>query len=313
MATIDLRSVPRRMMRSWIPPRLPGPLPEILLAENDEILSSWLTRSAALYQVRPETLLEQIGISELSPYILDRQAVPADLERLSEALYSSPEKIRRMTFAGEHRDALDFVAHRLPLWTCPRCVSEFVDRGLGQVKLRNWFISVASLCKRCGGQLMPARTRTSRAMRDIIADGEPFELYVAVRDRLGSAFENGRPVSAAVRAMKALGAPIPTDKRVRYIARKRGRLPVCPDGTPPLLWQLTGTRQLRRLMHGYAYWGPPGTRPYAAWPPAGRIAATVGLTVLAAAGMAMWGLLADLGLVVPGDELLVKEILTNNR
>jgi hypothetical protein len=38
-----------------------------------------------------------------------------------------------------------------------------------------------------------------------------------------------------------------------------------------------------------------------------------GLTVLAAAGTAMWGLLADLSLVVPGDELVVKEILTTNR
>jgi hypothetical protein len=35
------------------------------------------------------------------------------------------------------------------------------------------------------------------------------------------------------------------------------------------------------------------------------MAATVGPTVLAAAGMAMWGLLADLGLVKHGDELVV--------
>jgi hypothetical protein len=53
-------------------------------------------------------------------------------------------------------------------------------------------------------------------------------------------------------------------------------------------------------------------RPYAAWPPAGRTAAMVGLTVLAAAGMAMWGLLADLRLVEHGDELAVKDLLTGN-
>jgi hypothetical protein len=53
-------------------------------------------------------------------------------------------------------------------------------------------------------------------------------------------------------------------------------------------------------------------RPYAAWPPAGRIAAMVGLTVLAAAGMAMWGPLADLRLVEHGDELVVKDLLTGN-
>jgi hypothetical protein len=41
-----------------------------------------------------------------------------------------------------------------------------------------------------------------------------------------------------------------------------------------------------------------------------QIAATVGPTVLAAAGVAMWGFLADLGLVEHGDELVVKDILT---
>jgi hypothetical protein len=62
----------------------------------------------------------------------------------------------------------------------------------------------------------------------------------------------------------------------------------------------------------YQYWRPPDARLYAAWPPAGQIAAMVGLTVLAAAGMAMWGLLADLRLVEHGDELVVKDLLTGN-
>lgn len=51
--------------------------------------------------------------------------------------------------------------------------------------------------------------------------------------------------------MRALAAPVPTDKRARYIARNRGRLPIGPDRVLPLLWQLTGTHKLRRLMHGY--------------------------------------------------------------
>jgi hypothetical protein len=92
-------------------------------------------------------------------------------------------------------------------------------------------------------------------MRDIVADGEPYELYAVVRDRLASAFENRRPVGAVTRAMRALAAPVPTNARVRYIARKRGRMPIGPDRTPPLLWHLAGTRQLRQLMHGYRYGG----------------------------------------------------------
>jgi hypothetical protein len=282
------------------------------LAENDEILSSWLTRSAVPYRVRPETLLEQLGISEVVPTVLDRRALPMDLERLSVAMRSSPEAIRRMTFAGETPEALEFVAHRFPLWTCRRCISEFAGRDLAQAQLRTWFIAVASRCRRCGGHLTPVRARASRALRDIIADGGPYELYATVRDRLAHAFETGRPVGAVSRAMRALAAPVPTDKRARYLARDRGRMPYCPNRVPPLLWQLAGTRNLRRLMHGCHYWRPPDARPYAPWPQAGQIAATVGLTVLVAAGMAMWGLLADLRLVEHGDELVVKDILTGD-
>jgi hypothetical protein len=45
----------------------------------------------------------------------------------------------------------------------------------------------------------------------------------------------------------------------------------------------------------------------------GQIATTVGLTVLAQAGMEMWGILEDLGLVDSSDELVVRNILASAR
>ncbi len=78
------------MSPSLLPPRRPGPLPEIPPAETDEILSSWLSRSADLNKARPGALLEQIGLTESSPASLDRHATPADLERLVAAMRSSP-------------------------------------------------------------------------------------------------------------------------------------------------------------------------------------------------------------------------------
>jgi hypothetical protein len=53
----------------------------------------------------------------------------------------------------------------------------------------------------------------------------------------------------------------------------------------------------------------PPTRPYVAWPLVGQIAATVGLTVLEQAGMAMWDQLKALDLVEYGDQFIVKDIL----
>ncbi len=174
-----------------LPERRQGSLPEIPLAETDEILSSWVSRTAAVYHARPEALLEQVGVMELSAAVLDRHATAADLEKLSIALYSSPRAIGGMCFAGQSREALELVAHRAPLWTC-------------------------------GG-----------------APG----------------------TSSATRAMRALAAPLPVDKRVRYLARNRGRLPFSPGRTPPLLWQLSDTKRLRRHTHEYRNWRPPADRP----------------------------------------------------
>ena len=299
------------MSQSTLPPRRPGPLPEIPPAETDEILSSWLSRSAALYRARSETLLEQVGVSEISPAILDRQATAADLERLAVTMRTSPTSLRCMSFAGQPQETLEFVAHKKPVWTCRQCAREFASRGLSQVRLRQWFLAVASSCRRCRGRLTPARIYTARAIHEIVAAGEPYERHNFVCDRLRRALDDERPVGAVTRAMRALAAPIPTHGQVLYRARKRGRLPCYPDRSPPLLWQLVGTTQLRQYAHSYRYWRPPAHRPYVKWPLVGQIAATVGLTVLDQAGMEMWGLLRDLGLVDYGDEVAVRNILAN--
>ena len=297
------------MSRARLPPRRPEPLPEIPPPETDEILSSWLSRSAAVYKARPEPLLEQVGLTESSPAILDRYATPEDLERLAVAMRSSFQAIQRMSFAGQPREALEFVAHRKPVWTCRECAREFTGRGPVQVAWRQWFVAVASACRRCGGPLTATRVYTARAIHEIIAAGEPYAQHAFVCERLARVFDDGRLISAVTRAMRALAAPVPTNKQVLYRARKRGRLPDCPGRTPPLLWQLVGTRQFRRHAHNYRYWRPPAHRPYAAWPLVGRIAATVGLIVLDQAGMEMWDLLRELGLVEYGDNFIVKEIL----
>ena len=224
---------------------------------------------------------------------------------------SSPTSLRRMSFAGQPHETLQFVAHKKPVWTCRQCAREFASRGLVQVRLRQWFVAVASSCRRCGDRLMPTRIYTARAIHEIVAAGELYEQHAFVCERLARALDDERPIGAVTRALRALAAPVPTHGQVLYRARKRGRLPCCPGQTPPLLWQLVGTRQLRRHAHSYRYWRPAAHRPYVAWPLVGQIAATVGLTVLAQAGMEMWGLLRDLGLVDSGDQLVVRDILAN--
>jgi hypothetical protein len=220
--------------------------------------------------------------------------------------------LRRTSFVGRPHETLEFVAHKKPVWTRRQCAREFASRGLIQVSLRQWLVAVASSCRRCGDQLMPIRIYTARAIHEIVATDELYERHALVCERLGRAFDDERRIGAVTRAMRALAAPVPTNKQVLYRARNRGRLPCCPGLAPPLLWQLVGTRQLRRHAHNYRYWRPPAHRPYAAWPLVGQIATNVGLTALAQAGIAMWGLLKDLALVESRDELAIREILATS-
>jgi hypothetical protein len=152
----------------------------------------------------------------------------ADLERLAVAMRSSSQAIQRMSFAGQPRDALEFVAYSKPVWTCRQCGREFASRGLVQVKLRQWFVAVASACRRCGGRLTPTRIYTARAIHEIIAASEPYERHAFVCERLARAFDDGRPISAVTRAMKALAAPLPTNPRVFYRARSMDASPTAP-------------------------------------------------------------------------------------
>jgi hypothetical protein len=46
---------------------------------------------------------------------------------------------------------LEFVAHKKPVWTCRQCPRESASRGLVQVRLCQWFIAVASSCRRGRG------------------------------------------------------------------------------------------------------------------------------------------------------------------
>src|SRR5208337_3244295 len=114
VAAVGVRPISGGMRRAWIPPRRPGPLPEILLAENDEVLSSWLTRLAALYRARPETLLEQLGISEVVPAVLDN-GPGAAVSRGAFAARSDPahDFHRRNAGSARFRDA-SFSALDLP-------------------------------------------------------------------------------------------------------------------------------------------------------------------------------------------------------
>jgi hypothetical protein len=89
---------------------------------------------------------------------------------------------------------------------------------------------------------MPTRIYTARAIHEIVAASELYKQHAFVCERLARALDDERPIGAVTRAKRALAAPLPTNARMFYRARKRGHLLDCSGQTPPLLWQLVGMR-----------------------------------------------------------------------
>jgi hypothetical protein len=154
---------------------------------------------------------------QLRSHYLQRPSIRSLIERIhsdcDEANLPKPSW-RAMSFAGQPREALEFVAHKHPLWSCPECAREFAGRDPVRITLRQWFVAVASSCRRCGGRLAPTRFYTARAIQEIIAASELYQRHIFVCDSLARAFDDERPIGAVTRAMRALAAPLPTDNQV---------------------------------------------------------------------------------------------------
>jgi hypothetical protein len=296
------------MRRASLPPRRTGPLPIIPEPETDEILSSWLTRVAAVYNAKLSSLLEQIGCLETSPSLLDRRPEANDIDILALSLRRDRSEIIDMTFFGAAPEALDFVTHGAPGLRCYKCCAEFGARGLHGVILRRWHLTVATNCRRCGNFLRPSRHRVGAIINDAIRDEEFRSIHKNVCYAIERGADDGPAMAAVRRGMRALAAPIPIKRKTRTVARRRGKLPDSVERPPPLLWQMIDMARFRRIAGNYKGWAPPSNRPFASWPPVGQVAATLGLHALAQCP-STWGFLCDVNLVECDDDLHVRRVL----
>lgn len=294
--------------RSNIPARRMGPIPIIPEPEVDELLSSWVTRTADIYYAKPSSLLEQIGCIETSPLMLDRRPEPADIDVIALSLRKTRAEIVDMTFSGVALEALEFVTHNRPGLRCYKCCAEFGARGLHGVVMRRWHLTVATNCRKCGEFLRPSRHRVAAIINDAIRDEEFKSIHTHVCRAIEKGTNDGVTMAAVSRGLRALAAPIPTKGKTRTVARRRGRLPESVDRPPPLLWQMIDMARFRRLAGDYGRWAPPCGRPFAAWPPVGQIATTLGLHALAQCP-STWGFLCDVNLVDYDDDFHVRRLL----
>jgi hypothetical protein len=126
-------------------------LPVLVNYTGDELLSSWLRRTAQLYEVSPQGLLIHFGITPPDPLRLIDFALPTEVQtRLHWCLRTNVQRMRQACHPASASFARNLVAMAEPISYCFVCN----PKGQGAPKALNisksWFESWRVACGRCG-------------------------------------------------------------------------------------------------------------------------------------------------------------------
>ena len=125
------------------------PLPYIAELFPDELLSSWLRRTAADYDLSLDQLVQHIGLSIPRPSEVDHGLSPDDVTRLADAMRMDPAKIRRCLYYPLRPSARALRANLAPVQICTNCRSKHIASHGRSVVLRGWFEFWRIECQNC--------------------------------------------------------------------------------------------------------------------------------------------------------------------
>jgi hypothetical protein len=156
------------MMQKAAPRRLPVILPRFA----DELLSSWITRHAAFYVVRPLAMLQHCLPEVPSLRAADLQLSGDQVIRAASTFYTEPVVVRRMTFTNVIQSSHRLIAAR-PVQRCTNCSPDHTGPApILRSQLLGWRIT----CPLCGDLLRDACGRELpspfRQYRDAALRGE---------------------------------------------------------------------------------------------------------------------------------------------
>jgi hypothetical protein len=195
-----------------------APLPVLAKAEVDERLSSWLTRTAAIYLVSPDALVAHIGLRTKRIRDLDLDPPADDIARLVVATGVSAARLSQMTFRDAPtslRGLIDIESRAV----CPTCVGEARPRVAP--RLREWTYPFTFWCAKHGGRLKSADIDGVRVLCDEASARRGTRYWRA----LAMGADETAPTTAAV--MNLLLAP-------------------CRSPSPAAPWELAGASPCMR-------------------------------------------------------------------
>ncbi|GGI68966.1 hypothetical protein GCM10007973_02560 [Polymorphobacter multimanifer] len=277
-----------------------GRLPVVPRPEVDELLSSWLRRTAAFYGAKPNALLAQLETSTTDTLAFDWAASPDDVAKVALALGTTRSDVIKRSFIGIPTSALMFIETGTVGRTCPPCFAEFTKRGMQGVVLLHWKLAVASRCGRCGNSLRGDRTMA----RHRLTGWQPSAEMNERRDDVINIVRINMydPVTMAVveRLFQAVATPI----RWPVSSHRDARCRSIGNG-PALMWrhpavQAVVSRRATPLCRRQAN--------FASWPEAEQIIAAACVHQLATAPAQLWVELKRLGLIKSGDTTLARHL-----
>jgi hypothetical protein len=138
----------------------------VAIPTQNELLSSWLDRTAALHGVRRHHLLEWSGYRDKVGRHIDYEICDADVAALAHMMrVSMPEVYAKThTWLGPLRD--DVICRTRSPISCPHCADHLQMLHGAKVRLKHWTEAWRIRCSMCGGILSQEREEAfTRALR----------------------------------------------------------------------------------------------------------------------------------------------------
>jgi TniQ len=129
------------------------PLPIVLKAVPDELLSSWLRRHARFYGVTEAGLIDWLGLGVLALRTLDHQLGLGQVARLSQALYCDPKTLVEMTHTPLPAEARPLVRQGRAVLVCRSCAARHRAGDAEGAVLKSWIEAWRITCRLCARPL----------------------------------------------------------------------------------------------------------------------------------------------------------------
>ena len=137
------------------------PLPVVLKAARDELLSSWLARHARFYGVTGSFFAKWLGLGDFRLSALDYRLGLEQVARLTEKFRCDPVTLIDMTQINTlDGQVCSLISRGRPLQICYPCADRYAHDGAEGAIPKHWSKAWRITCPACGS---PLQTQTSIA------------------------------------------------------------------------------------------------------------------------------------------------------